>query len=809
MRNLRVRFRNCERFSLGGNDNIVLEPKTTVQMILGTNGSGKSSLSSMGYTPYPPSHTDFSEGGFWEYSCDHEGAYYSLSADMDRRKYSFLRDDVELNESMNISTQIQLTEEHFGIDKQLNDILTGNVDFVNMSTGQRSAIIPRISKVDFSFAFSKYMAWKREYNSSTSVVKYISGRITSESEKLLSDEDVQLLRKNATELTTALDNLMSLDRSIVQLAPYELDAKKTYLNEQVVRFNQLSSDFLKTEYPDTRGMGEEELSNFRAVLISNMNKVDTSLQLVASELDKISNLKGNIESTVEGANIEDLENRILHLQTLIDDIPQKNIDIPDEWLTKADNVIAELSQHVCLLSSNPEEDTKEAAGLRSKIDDTVSKLNRAKNGLVNLEDRLTYLTSIHPIQCPKCNHGFRPGVDEEEVNKLTTQKSKGEEYLVKQGSLLDDMNNLLNPFRETENALLNCHSLRDKGYQSAKGLFTYIDSLGGFSRGRELLPYLSIYQREVECREKRRSLQEALDHATLTVFTAKGKMGDYDKIIREHAELTDKWESVHSELTEVRMELSKFDLVRSDLSDFVKKYTSALETFDLIKQTVIEILGSVYMDAVEAEISRTQNTLAVNVTALSNNELVEAIVDDLEKQLVKAKLEQKAYKLLVATMDPKTGFIAEQIKLQIGTIVDGMNKIIEKIWSYPLKILMPGNDDGKLDYKFPILVNGKRRNDISEGSSSMKVIVNSTFSILAHYSLGLEGYNVHLDEFDGTFDGAHTENVIGIIRELAESGKFGHVIVVSHDDKVQQAFPTADTVILDTRNLEGGSLDGV
>lgn len=802
MRNPKVRFRNCDRFSLGGNDDVVIEPTSTVQMILGTNGSGKSSLSAMGYTPYPPSHTDFTKGGFWEYKCEHHGSHYVLYGDMDKKRYSFIKDELELNESGNITTQVQLTLEHFGIDRQLNEILTGRADFVSMTSGQRSSAISRVSKVDFSYAFSKYSEWRRGYNSSTSVVKYISGRLTDEKEKLLSDEDKALLEGNVKTFNETLGNLMELDRSLSPMAPQELQTRVTALQSNVDRYFTSSADFLRLEFPKTNGLNHEGLSNLRAVMSARLEDAEGMLSSVGQDLDKISNIKGNIVSTVEGTNIEDMEKKISHISELIEAIPSKSIDIPDDWLVPCDGIINELSQYVSKLGEDPDEDVSKSNQLRVQLDETSTKINRASSAMYNLEERLRHLTSINFISCPGCNHQFRPGVDQSEVTALEERKTKGEQYITSLNDTASELGNQHEQYRESEEALKSIHALRERSYTVARGLYSYIDSLGGFSRGRGLLPYLSTYKREIDCREKRGTLQRAFEHATLTLEAAKGKIGDYDKVISEFDTLESKYKESHSVVTEIRNSLKGFDGNVNYLNRYISQYESVDALLESIRQEIIVILGAVYMNSVNEEISKVQNTLAVNVNALSNNELIEAIIDDLEKQFDKARVEQKAFKLLVDTMDPKTGLIADQIKLQIGTIVDGMNRIIEKIWSYPLKILMPENDDGKLDYKFPILVNGKRRSDVSEGSSSMRVIVNSTFSILTHYSLGLQGYNVHLDEFDGTFDGAHTENVIGIIKELAESGKFGHVIVVSHDDRVQNAFPTADTIVLDKRNLE-------
>ena len=174
----------------------------------------------------------------------------------------------------------------------------------------------------------------------------------------------------------------------------------------------------------------------------------------------------------------------------------------------------------------------------------------------------------------------------------------------------------------------------------------------------------------------------------------------------------------------------------------------------------------------------------------------------MERQLNETTIREKAYRALVDALSPKTGLIAEQIKEQIGSMVGVWNTFIKKVWNHEFFIELPSEDGGDLNYRFPIVKEGVRRSDVSEGSSSMKDVVDVAFPIIAQMSIGKEGFPIYLDEFGGTFDAVHSENVIKLIKDLSDSRRFGYVVLISHNESVQNAFPDADIIVLDDRNIE-------
>lgn len=798
-----VRFVNCTRFKLGGHSNLIVRPKALLQMIIGTNGAGKSSFADLAFSPLTPSHHDFGENGAWEWICNMDGSRYALAAEFDKKRYSFLKDGVELNPGKTITVQNQLVEEHFRYDRLLHDILTGNAKFTSMSPQQRSNAISKISNVDFSYAFSKFNEWRKGYNSSSSVVKFLSGRLAEEQEKLISDEDKKVLRENVSRLSAQLETIRQLDRPVDY--KQHLDGGES-INQLINEFHQYADEFLKAELPVVEGKSKEEVLSLSTALATRLSDSSKSLEEIGERLSKAESRKERVLKSLVQSDITSLEAEVKKAEDMLNSIPTKNIDIPDEWLIRCDDIIAGLTYSLSALSPSLLQDKEEFKTVTVQMNNSILELNKAKHLLENLSQKMIELTSEKEISCPSCSFVFRPGVNHSDITGLQQRLLQGESFVTS----LDDKNRTIqdryNELYEVNNAYDTLLQLRETNYERAKGLFTYIDSLGGFSKGRSLINNLAIYSKEVEYRERRQMIIRGLEHNRVALESSKGANESKDKIIEEYTTIETEYSHAWKIVDDYRKKRKSFDKSSSYLEQYEFLYERAMSAHEAIKAEVILTLGGIYRKVLNDEVERLQTGLAINANALSDNDVIETIIKDLSKQLSKAKTEMSAHKLLMDAMDPKTGLIAEQIRVQIGTIVNGMNNMIASVWNYPLTLDLPSEEEGKLNYKFPMWVDGTFRDDISKGSSSMKAIVNTTFSILAHYSFGLSGYPVYLDEFDGTFDGVHSDNVIKLVKDLADSGRFNHVIIISHNEKIQKAFPTAEVLILDERNLDDSPL---
>jgi len=103
-----------KRFRLNGIKKFVMKPNQPVQLILGTNGSGKSSL--MGeLTPLPAEQSNYHKDGYKIIHITKGNNKYILKSELGvSHPHSFILNDQELNDGGTITVQREFVRQHFG-----------------------------------------------------------------------------------------------------------------------------------------------------------------------------------------------------------------------------------------------------------------------------------------------------------------------------------------------------------------------------------------------------------------------------------------------------------------------------------------------------------------------------------------------------------------------------------------------------------------------------------------------------------------------------------------------------------------------
>ena len=156
MKILSLKLSGYKRFLLSNLTNFEINVTSDIQLILGTNGSGKSSLLEA-LSPYPQSRTDFIKGGSKYLEIEHNNSNYLLISNYNGTvKHQFIRNGINLNEGGTATIQKELVEQELSFNNQLHNLLTGKVTFSNMTPLQRREWIMKISNIDLSYALCKY-----------------------------------------------------------------------------------------------------------------------------------------------------------------------------------------------------------------------------------------------------------------------------------------------------------------------------------------------------------------------------------------------------------------------------------------------------------------------------------------------------------------------------------------------------------------------------------------------------------------------------------------------------------------------------
>lgn len=787
--------KNCNRFIIGGGyKEVKITPTAKTQAVLGTNGSGKSSLLKIGWCPLPPDPSDYDKPGSWATVVLHHGKRFQLSAKFeDKNSYSFILDGVELNLARNITTQLQLTKEHLDYDRELHELLTGEIIFTKMTANERRDWIARLSMVDFGFAFRKYNEYKKEKNASTIIAKHMQGRLNEEREKLLAPEDMAAMRARVAELRETLDMLVREPKS---------GAKAVNEHELADEFNAVIHDIksiLRTEYPPVSDC-EQSFEEQHTVVCNELQILKGELNVRGERVSSCEQKLRRVEALMDN-DPDELKATQDKLEQAVSDIPERSIDIHPSLLIPADAVLLELR---AALGNVPAEYTSpaEVMALQEEAYQRRVKLGRVSSLLEDINRQIGHIENCQVVACPACNHEFKPGVEPGVLEALQTRVNSGETL---SKTLVDELNGTDEKLSEMQ-AGLNCYNLlesvRQRHQTQYPGLFTFIDQCGGLREGRKLFTKLGIYAREVTYVQDRSKILVRLEAVRAALDQYNRESGDHSAVKLDYSVAVGEYEAVREKLSELNHRRNYLERCLAKNAEYTMMANNGEIWYSALRSKFIDYCNHQGDVMLEELIEKTISTLGVHEHALQENEWNEEIVKDLQKQFDQAKVNEAAYGILTEAMSPKTGLIADQIGDQIGALVDGMNQMIKRVWGYPLYIKMSEVTDAGVDYKFPIVTNGRTRSDVKYGSASIVSIVDQAFRLVAYYCLKLNGYPLFLDEMGNDFDETHRQNLTTLVKELVDNDKFSQVFMINHQLETQTAFPNSQTIILDDSNIE-------
>lgn len=788
-----IDIEGCDRLASGRHKRITIRPTTKIQSVLGTNSSGKSSLLEVGFSPLPPDAAYFPEGGFCRRVIEHKGYKYDLNAKFgEKAQYSFIRDGEELNKSRNVTSQLDLCKEHFGYTREIHQFLLGKLEFTDMGPQQRRDWIAKLSQNDFLFAFNTFKDWRKALTASQNVSKHLKGRLHELREKLMNPDDLVQMRARQEELHETHQMLLREPR-------YEgVPVNKEAVIRRVAAVEVSIDKWLREDFPTipTNGTFEELIKETVNAFSTINGVVEAKGQALVVSEQQLRRLEKMVE-----IDPEELMRRSDELTAASSLVPEPSLDIHYSLLIPADEVISQLRQAV---SSIPGEarTPEEISALNGSVYEKRVKLDKAAALLADLQRRIAHIEQCSSVSCPSCNTTFKPGVNEGELEALKERHSNGNRISESLERELNTAEQYLGEAQAAAEAYQRLEEIRRKYHQRYPGLFTYIDQVGGFGLGRRLMNHLAIYAKEAAYSITRQELlanltavKAALDQyrnvagGFLIVKEQYEKdLADYEQSIRHFEQLRDKKNFLISQ--------------HESFARYETRYEQLDADYNEVRRLIIDLCNYEGDQLLEETMRKTAVTLGVIDTALSEQAVHEDIIKDCEQQLRISERREKAYAKLVESMSPKSGLIAEQISYQIGSLVDNVNQVIQRVWAYPLYLKVGDISDADVDYKFPFRVDAMDRGDISEGSASVKSIINQSVRLISYPCLGLQGFPLFLDEFGNDFDEVHRHNLTNFIKEMADDDIFSQICMINHNLDGSAALPNSETIILDSRNIQ-------
>jgi len=799
---------------LNGVDHFEMKLDSPLQLILGTNGSGKSSLL-WELSPVPGSASDFTPGGRKVIELEHQGRHYILTSTFSgKQEHSFIMESEELNQGGTITVQKELVKEHFKITNEIQELVSGRETFDAMSTARRKEWFLRLCDVNYDYALGIYGQLKAAHRDRSGAIRLEKKALVVESEKLLQDDEVARISQETKALHECLSQLLEHRKPVesdLTLMSIENDRLDKALISLTHQFSDLNNKINSREHSDAELVDLIDETNAQIVSFS------TQISMLAGQHEKAAQKISVLQRTGENT-LASLESDLIAIKDQIAQESSKSflnaaIEAPESAYAAFSSIKASLSSIFSDIPNNGKKQYSQAAlqkgreelaALTKLKDNQLESISEKKASLSHMRDHM----GKPDATCPKCQHSFSLVYSEERLFALTQAVAILEEKL---------QSEIYPKIAELELYIEQCaqygllfrqfHQLQS-GSPLLKAYWDYLAEKKTLSNSPEQgVMELEKIEQDLLLQVK---MQETLKKSVLITENLEllKSVGDtnLNELVEQNAQ-------IEQDLADKTQQLQT---VQAQNTHYKNQFALRREALNLRKSIHKTILAKRTLLTEETEHNRRsifnqlirdlQSALASREYALSAANHQRQLVQEMALKIERLSQEENALAILVKELSPTEGLIAEGILGFIKNFCDQMNEFIQRVWSYPLMVKSCEVVDGDsldLDYRFPLVVGDAENtvSDVAKGSTGMHEIVNLAFRLTALPYLGLEDSGLYLDEFGASFDKDHRTAASLMIRNLIEQQTFPQVLAVSHYQDVYGVFTDAQVCVLNDTNI--------
>lgn len=805
---------NCKRLALNKIKRFKLELKESEQLILGTNGSGKSSIV-YELSPLPASKDNYFKNGKKIVVLEKSGVTFTLTSDFTKgNHHSFISDGEELNPGGTVTVQKELVKEVFGITVEIHEMMLGYEQFTSMSPSRRREWLTTLCSVDYTYALKTYKRVQESLRDTQGALKIAKKRLVSEMAACMNEDDITQLRERHHSLSQEAQSMYLLRNAntpSVHTAKSRLEATQSTIAEMVAKFRTVRSLLKSKSY-----IAPEEYQETIDQLRHDISSLDARYAALSEEYMRLSNDNAGDVVEIDSSELEALQSQLVEKSKLYETILSErvtSIEINDaeRLASTIESIREQLTQALTTIPSNVE---KKLSGARySEVMELIS-VAKTRKGLVDNHhaqqrhalEHLESLASSQEINCPKCEHRFITGYDKaahERAIKAVAETNEKRLAIEEELKHLEMELEFLTAYRESYRTYVQI-SRSTPVLQWLWDLVASADLLDT-APNRILVNLQNIYSDTLVVR-RADFLKEEIGAIKRRIELAEYAKSEMFKAAKQRCEALSN--EISSVLATKRMHEGRLQTALADKRDLLameelrKKIQQNVDSIDTCNEQLIDALKN---DIIDTALSKLHSEIGEISARINSADLQIGIVTDLHSQINELELNEKAYKAIAATLSPVDGLIAEGMLGFIRHYVDLMNAMIARVWTYPMQVQDCSMDDDsvELNYKFPVLMDGMDDPvpDVSKGSSAMIEIVNLAFRIVASQCLGLDKGPLALDEFGKTFDDAHRESAIHVVQQLMEQLSYSQLFMISHYQATYGAFYNAQITVVDKRNI--------
>lgn len=798
-----MRLNDIEEFTFD-----VLSDKT---IILGGNGSGKSSLLRI-FFPVAPNKNDFKDGGFYENTSVVDQATYLFRVE---RHGSSLRGSItnlttgeSVVEEVNPKVYNAKVEELTGLTKELKELINGEQSLTRAPTALRRQWFTKLSSTDLSTPLSVYGKLKNLTREAKTEITVLTNKISDLKSRVVDSKDeweslIKRMENMNTELRGIDDILDGLGGSVQHDDVHELLERITPFTDIILETPGLLPNI------HTRDKVQSELNDAKVRLTALETRSEMLLkQLSALRDEKNRNLflSNNLVSSEK--MMEESYKELNHYRETMTEIMFPELMTYDiRELTEAKSVLVDFSIgiseniYLCgdIFSVNRKfEVLDKFVKAHSDLNNEIIELGYRRESIIH---ELEHCESTSSVECPKCSTQFKPGVVRS-VESIRESLNKVEQYILERKEQLREALELVEFHRAEYNHVVELRS--------------HINSVKHNVVLNELVSKAVAEDVFGDNREQWGGLASAFEQDLSTVIQLKrltqtweSNKASYEKASMEAGfDMT----SLETKITQLSEESGQSSLMEESTRLLVSRMTEQLKSIDVTLDS-IERFERLW-DKLQTAIQQHGKVIAVNRVKQIREEKLDTFsaareryrvmqneMDNLamwQKDLETVTNRHNTLKLMVEAWSPEKGVLKRYFYNSIARISDMMTSHISNVWSHPLKVFPCDLSDGNMDYMFPFQLkdDDELTDDVSCGSTAQQMMFDLSFRIATYAALGFNQFPLLLDEPGTGFDEEHRGRLVDFIKSLMERGMFSQIIVVSHLTDIHSKLSGADYVVL-------------
>lgn len=807
-----IELNRFDRFNLNRIEHFSMTMTDAVQLIIGTNGSGKSSLLQE-MTPLPAYHGDYAKEGSKIIHISHNRSKYVLkSVFSPTQKHTFTKDGEVLHDG-NITIQKELVKQHFGITPEIDRLLRGEEQFTSMSPLRRKEWFITLCETNYDYAIKVYNKLKEKHRDAVGAIKLAKKRLVSESEKLIASDEEKKLNDEAQSIHEALNILLEI-RKPTEYDSEELQFSQDKVFEELIKQSKALNSVLVLK---TEDLSDEAIEENIQLAQDNKTRANTLVEKYSKDYE-ILQKKIDALRKAEQQTIDTLQVSITELSTALQSLQSKTLVVALEFRAKVALEAFTTIKHTLadIFSSIPPNKDKKysqeaLAQKRQRLSELVILKATLGEDLSKITAKLKHMAEHkdHPdLQCPSCHHKFSLQYEESKYVKLDIYAQ----------SLATRLETEIFPeIKEIETYLVDCsdYARLYRQYVACSSSMSVLNVYWQYLFGKKTitdnpssgLMELTLIEQDILRQIQIQDITESIKEKDLLLISLKDIGGlDLNTLVKLNEDL----EVLISEQTQMAQQAAEsynLAVAHKSRSKLIKALLVKIQGYihqakDINKQK-IETLRRLELNAAIREI---QSLLASKEYTLNNASRQKSIVESISDQIYTLELEEQALSILVKQLSPTEGLIAEGLLGFIKGFISQVNSAIKKIWTYSLiikscEVLEDTTVD--LDYKFPMMVGDslKAVPDISKGSTGMREVIDLAFKITAMKYLHLQDSPLVIDEFGKAFDEAHRHAATTVIKALIEQSTFTQLFIISHYSEAYGALSNAEVCVLNELNI--------